>query len=314
MKELNLKAYCKVNLSLDVLSRRPDGYHEVRMVMQSIDVADEITLVRRDDSEGIRMEVTNMPSLECDERNLAWKAAALLLGDHRRKTTALQTAGPEEGEPALPGLTIRLTKNVPVAAGLGGGSSDAAAVLRGVNELFDLGYSLQELMVLGKRIGADVPFCVMGGTALAEGIGEKLTALPAFPSCPILLAKPKISVSTAYVYQHLDLTNIPERPNNEEMLEALSAGNLTGVARSMGNVLESSAIPNWPVIGEIRAAMKEAGAISAMMSGSGPSVYGLFSCENCAAAAKEKLAELFDLEYLGIVHPVTAETVQKSRS
>ena len=287
-----MKAFCKINLSLDVLRRREDGYHEVRMVMQSIDEADEITLTKREDMDGIRMTVENMPTLESDERNLAWRAAALLLKDRKD------------------GLTISLKKNVPVAAGLGGGSSDAAAVLRGVNELFGLGYTLQELMVLGKSIGADVPFCVMGGTALAEGIGEKLTELEAFPPCKILLAKPKIAVSTAYVYQHLDLANIPARPDNEAMLEALAAGNLTGVARSMGNVLESAAIPAWPVIGEIREAMKEAGAMAAMMSGSGPSVYGLFSCENCAEAAKAKLAEQFDLEYLNVVQPVTAEEVR----
>ena len=295
MKELALKAYCKVNLSLDVLRRREDGYHEVRMVMQSIDEADEITLRKRDDTDGIQMIVENNPALECDERNLAWKAAAVLL----------------EGRKDF-GLTICLKKHVPMAAGLGGGSSDAAAVLRGVNELYDLGYSLKELMAIGKKIGADVPFCVMGGTALAEGIGEKLTKLDPFPTCPILLAKPKIAVSTAYVYQHLDLMNITNRPDNEAMLEALEAGNLTGVARAMGNVLESAAIPGWPVIGEIREAIWEAGAISALMSGSGPSVYGLFSSEECAKKAAENLAEKFDLEYLKVVHPVSAEDARKS--
>ena len=265
IKHLSLKAYGKINLGLDVLRRREDGYHEVRMVMQTVGLYDRIDLVRKD-APGIAVE-TNLHYLPANENNLAWKAASLLMEEFRVKE----------------GVQIRLRKFLPVAAGMAGGSSDAAAVL------FGLGLTRCQLMERGVAIGADVPYCVLRGTALSEGIGEILTPLPPVPQCQVLIAKPAVSVSTRFVYEHLkaDQLRPDQHPDIDGMLEAIRRGDLYGIAGCLGNALETVTIPAYPVIGQIKEQMMERGSIGCLMSGSGPTVFGLFSSPRAAADAYE---------------------------
>ncbi len=271
IKHLSLKAYGKINLGLDVLRRREDGYHEVRMVMQTVGLYDRIDLVRKD-APGIVVE-TNLHYLPANENNLAWKAASLLMEEFRVKE----------------GVQIRLRKFLPVAAGMAGGSSDAAAVLFGVNKMFGLGLTRCQLMERGVAIGADVPYCVLRGTALSEGIGEILTPLPPVPQCQVLIAKPAVSVSTRFVYEHLkaDQLRPDQHPDIDGMLEAIRRGDLYGIAGCLGNALETVTIPAYPVIGQIKEQMMERGSIGCLMSGSGPTVFGLFSSPRAAADAYE---------------------------
>lgn len=283
MKEMKLRARAKVNLGLDVLRKRDDGYHEVRMIMHTINLYDKITIRPTDDGQ-IRIR-TNLRYLPENEDNLAYRAAKLLMDEF----------GVSQG------VTIELNKYIPVAAGMAGGSSDAAAVLVGVNKLFHLSLSTKELMERGVKIGADVPFCVMRGTALAEGIGEKLTPLPPLPHCRILVAKPRIYVSTKFVYGNLKVNEITEHPDIDGQLEALREGNLHALAKRMGNVLETVTIPAYPVIGQIKESMMECGALNAMMSGSGPTVFGIFDDEKKAYAAYETLRKDEDAKQIYLV-------------
>ena len=266
IKHLGLRAYGKINLGLDVVRKREDGYHEVRMVMQTVGVYDRIDLDRKKRA-GITVE-TNLYYLPNNENNLAYRAAKLLMDEF----------GIREG------LHIKLAKYIPVAAGMAGGSSDAAAVLFGVNKMFDLGLSREELMERGVKIGADVPYCLMRGTALSEGIGEILTPLPPAPQCAVLLAKPRVSVSTKWVYTNLNANGLrPEdHPDIDGIAEAIRRGDLREMAGKMGNVLELVTEKRYPVIGDIKAVMKKYGALNAMMSGSGPTVFGLFESEKAA--------------------------------
>lgn len=264
MEEIRLKARAKINLGLDVVRKREDGYHEVRMIMQTINLYDKITL-RRQDRPGIRV-TTNLNYLPVNEDNLVYKAAKLLMDEFHVEQ----------------GLKIDLNKFVPVAAGMAGGSSDAAAVLVGTNRMFRLGLTKKQLMERAVKIGADVPYCVMRGTALAEGIGEKLTPLPPMPPCHILIAKPKVHVSTKFVYGNLRANELKEHPDIDGQLDALEKGNLKELAARMGNVLETVTIPEYPVINQIKQIMLEGGALNAMMSGSGPTVFGLFDDEEAA--------------------------------
>ncbi len=267
MDEIKLKARAKINLSLDVVRRREDGYHEVRMIMQTINLYDKLE-IKKTNEPGIQI-TTNSSFLPTNENNLVYKAADLL-----KKEFQIQD-----------GISIHLQKFIPVAAGMAGGSSDAAAVLYGVNRLFDLKLSKKELQERGVKIGADVPYCIMRGTALAEGIGEKLTKLPPAPNCYVLIAKPGISVSTKFVYENLHANELKYHPDVDGMMEQMKAGNLQGMAQKMGNVLETVTIKEYPVIEDIKNAMKENGAINAMMSGSGPTVFGLFETEEAAKQA-----------------------------
>ena len=271
MKELNLRALAKINLGLDVLRRREDGYHEVRMVMQTVYLYDKIVL-RRTRKPGIEVSA-NLYYLPVNENNLVYKAAKLLMEEF---------SIPE-------GVHISLQKYIPVAAGMAGGSSDAAAVLFGMNRMFRLGLSREELMERGVRLGADVPYCLLRGTALAEGIGEKLTPLKPAPRCPVLIAKPAISVSTKFVYEHLVLDENTVHPDIDGMVAAIEAGDVRAMAKAMGNVLETVTCVHYPVIGQIKETMMEHGAMNALMSGSGPTVFGLFEDK---AAAKEALYAL----------------------
>lgn len=271
MKEISVKALAKINLGLDVVRRREDGYHEVRMVMQTIHLFDRLQIVRNRSGE-ITLS-TNLPFLPTNENNLVYKAAKLLKDEFRIKD----------------GIDVKLYKHIPVAAGMAGGSTDAAAVLYGMNRIFDLGLSGTDLMKRGVHIGADVPYCLMRGTALAEGIGEELTALPPMVKCPVLIAKPQISVSTKFVYENLKLNEQTVHPDINRLVEDIRAKDLRKIAGDMGNVLETVTIPNYPVIAEIKEHMMEHGALNAMMSGSGPTVFGLFEHEDVAAAAYEAM-------------------------
>ena len=287
IKHLSLKAYGKINLGLDVLRRRDDGYHEVRMIMQTVGIYDRIDLIYKE-TPGITVE-TNLYYLPDNENNLVYKAAKLLMDEfHVQK-----------------GVHIRLRKYIPVAAGMAGGSSDAAAVLFGVNKMFSLGLTTEQLMDRGVKIGADVPYCVMRGTALSEGIGEILTPLPVPPQCQVLIAKPGISVSTKFVYENLHANELrPEQhPDIDGMMEAIKQKDLYGIADRFGNVLENVTIPAYPVIQEIKDLMLEQGAIGALMSGSGPTGFGLFTNPKAAAKAHEEMrfgagAELAKQVYL----------------
>lgn len=283
---VELKALAKINLGLDVLGKRDNGYHDVRMVMQTIYLYDNVTLTRTKEA-GIHVE-TNLPYLPVDENNIAYKTAKLLIDEFDIQD----------------GVHIKLDKRIPVAAGMAGGSSNAAAVLVGMNRLFDLGLKQKDLMERGVLLGADVPYCVMRGTALAEGIGEKLSPLDPMPKCYILVAKPGISVSTKMVYEALDAKEIVEHPDIDGVLLGLKQQDVRQVAASMGNVLESVTIEKYPVIETIKDAMKEAGALNAMMSGSGPTVFGIFEDRKVAKAAQQKLRQMSCVKqaYLANVH------------
>ncbi len=273
MDEISLKALAKINLGLDVLGKREDGYHEVRMIMQTIHLYDRVE-IKKTKSPHIHVE-TNLFYLPSDENNLVYKAAKLMKTEFKIKE----------------GVRITLQKFIPVAAGMAGGSSDAAAVLVGMNRMFNLGLKQSRLMELGLKLGADVPFCVMRGTALAEGIGEKLTALPPMPKCPILIAKPAISVSTKHVYEQLRLTEMTEHPRIDLLIENLKKKNLKGIAENMGNILETVTEKEFPVIREIKRLMKENGALGAMMTGSGPAVFGIYHNEKEIRKAYDALKQ-----------------------
>lgn len=273
MNELKLKAMAKINLGLDVLRRREDGYHDLRMIMQSIYLYDQIEL-RKKQQPGIQVEV-NLSYLPANEDNLVYRAAKLLMDEFA----------------IIEGVQIRLQKYIPVAAGLAGGSSDAAAVLVGMNRMFGLNLSQEQLMERGVKIGADVPYCIMRGTALAEGIGERLTRLPNAPEVHVLLAKPPIHVSTQFVYGNLKANALKAHPDIDGQIQAIRDGNLYAMADKMGNVLETVTIPAHPVIREIKDCMMEQGAVNAMMSGSGPTVFGLFDDQQKAQAAYDRMME-----------------------
>ena len=273
MDTISLKALAKINLGLDVVRRREDGYHEVRMVMQTIHLYDRLEM-EKTATQGIELS-TNLSYLPVNENNLVYRAGKLLMDEF----------GITEG------IKVYLNKRIPVAAGMAGGSTDAAAMLYGMNELFELGLSREQLMERGVKIGADVPYCLMRGTALAEGIGEILTPLAPMVKCPVLIAKPAISVSTSFVYQNLKLDADTKHPDIDRLIRDIRKQDLGAIAGDMGNVLESVTIPNYPVIAQIKEPMMDSGAINAMMSGSGPTVFGLVEEEETAQAAYQKMKE-----------------------
>ncbi len=271
MDEISLKALAKINLGLDVVRRREDGYHEVRMIMQTIHLYDRLTITKQKEP-GITI-ASNLSFLPVNENNLIYKAGKLLVDEFQ----------------ITEGIHVDLQKRIPVAAGMAGGSTDAAAMLYGMNQIFDLKLSQKDLMERGVQIGADVPYCIMRGTALAEGIGEKLKQLPPMVKCPVLIAKPAISVSTKFVYTNLKLDENTVHPDIDALVRDIKKKDLMSVAQDMGNVLESVTIPEYPVIAEIKEHMMQHGAINAMMSGSGPTVFGLFADEETAKAAYDAM-------------------------
>jgi len=288
MNILELRALGKINLGLDVLGVREDGYHDVRMVMQTVYLYDDV-IIRRKTGPGIEVE-SNLYYLPVDENNIAYKAAKLLTDEFDLTN----------------GVFITLKKHIPVSAGMAGGSANAAAVLFGMNRMFRLGLGEEELMERGLKLGADVPYCIKRGTVLAEGIGEKLTPLPPLPKCQILIAKPGVSVSTKWVYDRIDAKKNLQHPDIDGIIAGLHHGDLQTVARSMGNVLEEVTIGAYPVIEEIKSRMKDAGALNAIMSGSGPTVFGIFADRTSAKEAYRRIKEqkLVKQVYLTNAHVV----------
>ena len=271
MNEIGLKAYGKINLALDVVRKREDGYHEVRMIMQTVKMYDYIK-IRKSKEKGIRV-YTNLSFLPTDENNLVYKAAKLLMDEFNIEQ----------------GIDIKLDKFIPVAAGMGGGSSDAATVMIGINKMFELGLKKNELMERGVKIGADVPYCILRGTCLAEGIGEKLTTLKPMPNCYVVVIKPAISVSTKFVYENLRANELTYHPDIDGMIADIEAADLHAVAGKLGNVLETVTQEEYPVIGEIKRSLINDGAINALMSGSGPTVFGLFEDRDVAEKALQNV-------------------------
>lgn len=283
MEKIELKAYGKINLGLDVLRKRPDGYHDLDMIMQTVDVYDDILIAETENSGEITVK-TDALVLSNGTDNLAYMAAKTLLDEF----------GIGQG------ISINIHKRIPIAGGMAGGSADCAATLCGINKMFDLGLDKEQLMERGVKLGADVPYCIMGGTAIARGIGEILTPLPTPPQCHIVIAKPPISVSTAYVYGHIRPDEIQRHPDIEAMSSAIKEQDLKKLASLLYNVMEDVTVPAYPVIKNIKEVMIAQGALNSIMSGSGPTVFGLFNdlkkAQNAMEALKEK--ELTEQLYL----------------
>jgi 4-diphosphocytidyl-2-C-methyl-D-erythritol kinase len=273
MDSIWINAPAKINLALDVIGCRQDGYHDVRMIMQSIRLFDRLNMNKRNDHK-VSLQ-TNLEFLPADENNLVYKAAKLLVDEF-----------------SLSGVSIELSKRIPVAAGMAGGSTDAASCLLAMNELFELGLSNEELMKRGVTLGADIPYCILKGTALSEGIGDILTPLPPAPDCHLLIAKPNIHVSTKYVYTSLVLDENTNHPNINGMMKAISNNSLIEMCGYMSNVLEDVTINKHPEIQTIKETMINYGALGSLMSGSGPTVFGVFDKKNDAEKAKEACKEL----------------------
>ena len=301
-------AYAKVNLSLNIVGTREDGYHLVRMVMQSLNLADVLTFEKKvvvsvDASEEERIETLlldkrgtdsdELGTLPLGSDNLIVKAARLLLEKY------VWPKHPELG------VKITLEKNIPIAAGMAGGSSDAAATFRGLNNLFELGIMEKDLMEMSVTLGADIPYCIMGGTALSEGIGEELTRLPSLPECYILIAKPMISISTAEAYGGYDrIAGYIPRPDVDAQVDAVYAGSIAGIVKEMGNVLEAVTAADHPEVGQLEEMMMDAGAEGAMMSGSGPTVFGIFKDKEIAAKAAQMIENSGTAEQIFVAEPV----------
>lgn len=281
-----LKSYGKINLGLDVLRRREDGYHEVRMIMQTVGLYDVLTM-KKIKEDKIEMSC-NLVFLPTDERNLVYKAVQIIKDKYHIKD----------------GVKIDLNKRIPVAAGMAGGSSNCAAALKGMNELFGLGLTIDELCEIGVTLGADVPYCIWGGTALSEGIGEKLSRVDAMPDCYILIAKPGISVSTAFVYQNLDLAGLKSHPDIDGMLECLKEKDLKGICDRLENVLESVTTKEYPIIDQVKQHLMDQGAMGALMSGSGPTIFAIFDDKKTADQALESLRNIKDIKQAYVVRPI----------
>ena len=273
MDKVVTKAYAKINLGLDVLRKRPDGYHEVKMIMQTVDLYD-VLMVSKKEEDTITI-ATQREDLPVNEDNLIYKAVKLMKEVY--------------GFPG--GVHVELIKNIPIAAGMAGGSTDAAAAMRAINELFELNRPSKELEKHAVKIGADVPYCIQGGTVLSEGIGELLTDLPNAPQCILLIAKPDIMVSTKYVYENLNLPNLTKHPDIDAMVNAIKEGDVQGMIEPMDNVLATVTENKYGIIKEIKQTMEKNGAIKAMMSGSGPTVFGIFETMVQAATAFDAIKE-----------------------
>ncbi|MBU5477499.1 4-(cytidine 5'-diphospho)-2-C-methyl-D-erythritol kinase [Eubacterium sp. MSJ-21] len=287
MKTLTRNAYAKVNLALDVLRRREDGYHDVCMIMQNLSLYDTLTFTMEEaDTLAITLSC-DKEFVPCDERNLIYKAI-VLMGETYHLTGHIH---------------VELVKRIPVEAGMAGGSTDCAAAFHAMRELYGLDVSDQELMKLGVKLGADVPYCIMAKTALSEGIGEVLTEVAPLPDCYVVVAKPTISVSTKMVYENLHANELQHHPDVAGMIEALKQGDLSGVASRMENVLETVTTKLYPQIEEIKQSMKESGAENAIMSGSGPTVFGLYREKAIAEQAAEKIRQQYGLFEVYVTQP-----------
>ena len=282
MDKLQLKAYGKINLGLDVIRKRPDGYHDLDMIMQMVDVYDDVIIEKKAGEEIVVK--ADAAVLSNGKDNLAYMAAKMLFDEFGIKS----------------GVEITIHKRIPIAGGMAGGSSDCATTLIGINEMFNLGLSKQQLMERGVKLGADAPYCVLGGTAIARGIGEVLTPLPTPPQCHVIIAKPPISVSTAYVYGHIRPDEITKRPDIEQMTLAIKEQDLNKLSDLLYNVMEEVTVSEYPVIEKLKSIMLENGALNSIMSGSGPTVFGLFDDRKKAQAAMKALdsKELTEQLYL----------------
>lgn len=281
MNEITLQAHAKINLTLDVTGKLPNGYHTVKMIMQTIGLHDDVT-VTRGTGEGSAM-TCNLSFLPTDDSNLAVRAAKLFF---------------EQTGVSCDGVHIAMEKRIPVAAGLAGGSTNAAAVLRALNTLYETGLSVDELCEIGLKIGADVPYCIRGGSMLAEGIGELLSPLPPMPDCHVVVCKPPFSVITAKVYARMNGGNLPVRPDTNGMIAALAAGDYFGICHRLFNVMEEVTGGDYAEISEIENTLLDAGADGAVMSGSGPTLFGLFSDADKAARAAERLKPQYPETFL----------------
>ena len=279
MQSYSNNAYAKINLSLDILGTLDNGYHSLKMVMQSISLYDVVTVKKAES--GITL-TTNLPYLPTNENNICYKAAKKFFEYTNIKS----------------GINIDISKRIPVGAGLGGGSSNAASVLKLLNKLFETKLSLKELCGIGATIGADVPFCVLGGTRLAEGIGEKLSPLPKMPKYTILLVKPSFSLSTKTIYDLYDKCENISHPDTDKIIYGLENNSIYEICEGMGNVLEQTVIPQHPVIQEIKDELLNLGAINAQMSGSGPTVFGIFNTFEEAQNAKKNLWGKYKTVYI----------------
>ena len=273
-----IKAYAKINISLDVIGKREDGYHLLKMIMQTIDLYDHINVKRSDT--GINISC-NKPYIPTDDRNLVYKAAEILMNTYNIKG----------------GVDIYLKKNIPVAAGLAGGSTDAAAVLKAMRSLYELNIDDKELMNLGVKIGADVPYCIVGGTALCEGIGEKVIKLTDFKNQILIIVKPSFGVSTKEVYKSLDISKINKHPDTDTIIENIEEANLFRVSKNMKNVLENVTLRKHTVLKNIKNELISMGAMGALMSGSGPTIFAFFEdmlkAQSCYDRIKKKYKEVF---------------------
>lgn len=286
MNIIRQKAYAKINLGLDVLRRRPDGYHDVKMIMQSVDLFDKVT-IKKTKTPGIVLH-TNVSYIPNDQSNLVYRAANMMIEEFDIKS----------------GVDIDLYKFIPVAAGMAGGSTDAAAVFDGMNKLFDLGLSTKDLMIRGVKLGADIPYCIMGGTALSEGIGDELTRLTDCPDCAFIVSKPPFGVSTKFVYENLVLDENTAHPDIDGIIESIDSGDVKGMALKLSNVLETVTAGNYPDIGKIEELMKANGAINAIMSGSGPTVFGVFEDVKTAEKCNEIIRDSKLTKTSYVVKPV----------
>ena len=285
MRQVGLKAYAKINLGLDVLRKREDGYHEVRMIMQSIKLYDKLIMKKTSKDEIVLH--SNLGYLPNNDKNLVYKAIQLM----------------KEEFGITQGVKAELEKKIPVAAGMAGGSTDAAAALVGMNRLFRLELTKEKLMELDARLGADVPYCVLRGTALSEGIGEILTPLNPIPSCYILIAKPGINVSTRFVYENLEADKLSYHPDIDGMMAAIDQGDLKGITDRLSNVLETVTEKRYPIISKIKETMMEQGAMNSIMSGSGPTVFGIFEQKKTAMNALLKVQEIEMVKNAYVVEP-----------
>ena len=282
MDRIEEKAYGKINLSLDVLGRRENGYHDISMVMQTVDIYDIISLKKLENNE-IKL-ASDKHGLPSDETNIVYKAVKLIKNEYHIET----------------GVEAYIEKNIPMAAGMGGGSADAAAALRGMNRLFGLGLDFYKLEELGFKLGADVPFLIRGGIALAEGVGEKLTKLPDFPECTLVIAKPDLGVSTKEVYEAFDSLGRIVHPDIEKLVSVLGKSSLKDITKLLGNVLEEVTAKKYGIIKTAKKLLVENGAVFSMMTGSGPAVFGIFEDRKEAEKACFKLKENKNFELVEV--------------
>ena len=275
MDKSELKAYGKINIGLDVIRKREDGYHDLDMIMQTVGVYDDVIISRKDGTQTYEIEVsTDADVLPNDKGNLAFMAAKVLMEAYDIKAK----------------VKIHINKRIPIAGGMAGGSADCAAVLRGVNQLFQLGLTDEQLQEYGVKLGADVPYCIVGGTKRAQGIGEILTDLPTPPKCYVIIAKPDAFVSTKFVYSHIRPAQIENHPDIDGIIESIKAGDLYGMCEKIANVMEDVTIPEYPIIQKVKDILKSNGAVNALMSGSGPTVFGIYDDEEKAKQSMDALS------------------------